>query len=96
VFIFISNKANEDEKPARSWESVSIASPSVDNMPEKGSHYVHTKEVVGNRLPFLYIYATTYNIVTHSVDQAIFMGEKDTLAMLGPFAELCRVGPCQS
>ena len=95
VFIFIDNKAME-ERPNREQQSVAVQPQSTKKMPKKGSQYSRTEDVIGKRFPFLFIYATTYNIVTYSTDRAIYMGKSETLAMLGPFAELCRVGRCQA
>jgi hypothetical protein len=95
VFVFIDNKAME-ERPNRQQQPVAIQPQSIEKMPKKGRQYSRTKDVIGNRFPFLFIYATTDNVVTYSTDRAIYMGKRETLAMLGPFAELCQVGRWQA
>jgi hypothetical protein len=104
VYVFINNKAKEEKAGG---DVADVTTPqTIYNFPSDKGQYNHIKDVVreyykkkqeeeDQKFPFLYVYATTYNISTYAVEQALYVGRTETSSMLGPLAELCRVGRCQ-
>jgi hypothetical protein len=84
LYIFIDNKS-------RLENATEINSTTVKAMPKGGRQYKKTKKVIGDRLKFVYIYATMIDKPSYCVDNAIFMGRNESIKMMGPLAELCRV-----